>query len=99
MSPEQVKEREALVALYGEAVFFQAVELSGLALCLRALADGDMNAGQREWLHQQASLHLAKLLDPLVPAAYSAKLTECAKRIESAADMWMADELARARGL
>jgi len=33
LSPEQVRDREALIALYGEPVFNMAVELSGLAPC------------------------------------------------------------------
>lgn len=99
MTPEQVQEREALIAKYGQAVFEQAVELSGLALCMRALADPEMDAGQREWLYQQGSLHLAKLLNPLMSPQHSAQVTECSKRIESATDLWMADELERRHGL
>jgi hypothetical protein len=99
MTPEQVQEREALVARYGQAVFDQAVELSGLALCLRSLATDGLSPVQREWLYQQGSLHLAKLLTPLMSAEHSAKVTECSKRIETITETGVMDEIARRAGL
>lgn len=96
---EQLTLRRDLVAQYGELAFVQAIELSGLALCMRALAEADLNAGQRDWLYQQGSLHLAKLLEPLMSPEHSAKVTECSKRIEAANETWVNDEIEKREGL
>lgn len=96
---EQAQLREDLTAEYGEALYGQAVEFSGLALCLTALATDDMTTEERAEIYQQASLHLSALLAVLLPPGTSQKLTECAKRLDAATEIWMADEMARRAGL
>ena len=99
LTPEQRQERDALIAKYGASAFDQALELSGLALCMRALTDSSLNDEQREWLYQQGSVHIAKLLESLMTQAHAAKVTECSKRIESITELGVLDEDARLRGL
>jgi uncharacterized protein (DUF2384 family) len=44
-------------------------------------------------------IHLAELMDTAVPTAESAKIVECAKRIDAAVDLWMLDEREAREGL
>lgn len=99
MTPEQEKEKAEILAQYDEEVARQASELSGLALCLRSLSSDQLEQSKREWLYRQASLHLAQLLETLMTPAQSAKVTECAKKMEAALDTWMADNIERRDGL
>lgn len=99
MTQEQEKLQADLLAQYGEVIFKQASEFSGLSLCLVALAADELAPAQREHLYRQASLHLAQLLETLMPAAHSANVTECAKRMDAALDTWMADDIERREGL
>jgi len=99
MTPEQDKLQADMLAEYGEVIFKQASEFSGLSLCLVALAGEELTPTQREHLYRQASLHLAQLLETLLPPAVSAKITECAKRMDAALDIWMLDEIEKRDGL
>ena len=96
---EQAQLRRDLVTKYGERIFGQAVELSGLALCMAGLAADELTPQERKDLYEQGSLHLASLLAECFPDGTSAKVTECAKRLDAATDQWMADEAARRAGL
>lgn len=91
MTPEQEEERQAIVTQYGERVSLQAGELSGLRLCLMALSQREMEPDRRAWLYRQASVHLAQLLEQLMPHEHAAKVTECAQKMEAALEMWIAD--------
>ncbi len=99
MTPEQEQLRADLIAQYGETVFKQASELSGLAMCLVGLGADELKPEERARLYRQASLHLAQLLETVMPAEHSAKVTECAKRMDVALDLWMADEIEKREGL
>lgn len=94
---EQKKLRQDLITQYGEVVFRQAEEFSGLALCLTALAQGDLERDERIGLYRQASLHLGQLLETVMTSDHSARVSECAKRMDAALDMWMLDEVERRR--
>lgn len=91
MTPEQEQLRADLLAEYGEALVQQAIELSGLAMCLAGLAADELTSEERARLYRQASIHLGQLLSTSMPAAVSAKLTECALRFDAALDLWMLD--------
>jgi hypothetical protein len=99
MTHEQKKLQADLIAQYGEVIYKQAVELSGLSLCLVALAADELAAPQREHLYRQASMHLAQLLETLMAPAVTAKVSECAKRMDAALDTWMLDEIEKRDGL
>ncbi len=99
MTPEQEKLHADLVKKYGLLIVKQARHLSGLTLCLQALALDELDQEERRKSYERAGVHLAKLLETVMPAEYSAKVTECASRIDSATDLWMADEIEQRDGL
>lgn len=99
LTEEQEELHRQLVAQYGETIVKQAAELSGLALCLAGLAHDELAGAERARLYQQASLHLGQLLETMMPPAVSAKVAECAKRIDSAVDMAMFDAIEKRDGL
>lgn len=99
MTPEQQKLQADLIAEYGETVVRQAQELSGLSMCMVALGAEDLKPAERARAYQQASLHLGQLLETMMSVEMSAKVTQCAKRMDSALDVWMADEIERRDGL
>lgn len=99
MTDEQKQLPAALIAAYGEKVYAQAVELSGLSLCLVSLGSDVLTEAERARMYRQASLHVAQLLEAVMPAEHSAKVTECAKRIDSAVDMAALDAIEKRDGL
>ncbi len=99
MTPEQQKLEAELLAEYGETIFTQARELSGLRLCMVGLAVDELTTEQRQHLFQQASLHLGQLLETVMAPAVSAKVSECAKRMDAALDTWMLDMIEKRDGL
>lgn len=99
MTPEQEKLRADLVASYGLPLVEQARHLSGLKLCLQALALDELSAEEREKSYASAGMHLAQLIEMLMTPERSAQLTECAARLDSAIDLWMADEMEKRDGI
>lgn len=91
--------KQTLLAEYGETVVAQAAELSGLTTCLAALGADELKDEERERIFRQAALHLQQLVDTLMPASVSAKVTECAKRIDVAVDLAMLDDIEKRDGL
>lgn len=96
---EQRQLRAALIAEHGETIFQQAAELSGLTICLVALGADDLSPVERERAFHQAGHHLAKLLETVMPADVSAKVTDCARRLDSAIDMAVLDDIEQREGL
>lgn len=99
MTQEQKQLTVTLAAEYGPKVYAQAVELSGLSLCLVSLGADVLTAAERERMYRQASLHLAKLLETVMSPEHSARVTECAKRMDAALDTWMLDAIEMRDGL
>lgn len=99
MTPEQEKFHADLVASYGLPVVTQARHLSGLKLCLQALALDKLTEEERRKSYARAGAHLAHLVDLLMTEPQSRKLTECAALLDSAIDLWMADEIEQRDGL
>lgn len=99
MTAEQEQHHADLVKKYGQMIVRQARHLSGLTICLQALALDDLEGDERKESYARAGAHLAELLETMMSAEYSAKVTECASRIDSALELWMADELERKQGL
>lgn len=99
LTPEQRQLRVDLQAQYGDVVYAQAIELSGLSLCMLGLAADELSVEQRAHLYKQGSLHLAQLLETVMSAGHSAKVTECAKRMDAALDTWMLDDIEKRDGL
>lgn len=99
MTPEQEKLHADLVKKYGLLIVRQARHLSGLTFCLQALALEEIDAEERKKSYARAAAHLANLLETVMTAEYSAKVTECAARIDSAIDLWTADEIEQRDGL
>jgi hypothetical protein len=98
-TPEQQELRADLIAQYGELTFARALQLAGLQMCLIGLGADDLAFEERARLVRQAGIHLAELMDTAVPTAESAKIVECAKRIDAAVDLWMLDEREAREGL
>jgi hypothetical protein len=99
-TPEQQKLRADLIAQYGNAAFERALQLSGLQLCITGLGADHLSTKERERLVRQAGIHLAELIDDLMPSAFeSAKVVECARRIDAAIEVWMLDEVEQRDGL
>ena len=99
MTPEQEKLHADLVKQYGLLIVTQARHLSGLTLCLQALALDELSAEERKKSYARAGTHLGQLLETVMSAEYSAKVTECAGRIDAALDLWTADEIEQREGL
>lgn len=97
---EQRKLFSELQVLFGAKSLEQANHLSGLGLCLAALAgDEGLTKEQRRFVYQQASTHLAQLLETLLSPKESARVTECAKRLDAAIETWMLDDTEARDGL
>lgn len=99
MDAEQAKLRAELIERFGEQTFTRALEMSGIRCCLQALATDALSQTERAVAYTQASMHLAKLQASFITPAECAALTECAKRLDAAADMWALDEIEARDGL
>jgi hypothetical protein len=88
-----------VVAQYGVRIVDQARHLAGLALCMQALALDDLSEEERKKSYARASVHLWQLLETMMSMEYSAKVTECARRIDTATELWTADEIEARDGL
>jgi hypothetical protein len=99
MTPEQARVRADLIAKYGERIFTQALEMSGVRCCLQALACAVLTNEERETVYQRAAMHLARLHATFMNTEESAIFTECAKRIDSAVDLWTLDDIEAREGL
>lgn len=99
LTAEQAKFRDDLVKRFGQVTVTRAYELSGLSLALTALAQDELSVERRTRLYEMASLHLAELLGTMLTAQESAAVSDCAKRIDSAMDVWMADQIEARDGL
>jgi len=99
MTQEQDALRAELIERYGAMTFDRACQLSGLVNCMIALARDDLSKEERERAYTRAMTHYAKLQATFITAEQSAALTECAKRIDVAVDMWSLDDLERREGL
>lgn len=99
MTEEQDKLPAELIKQYGAPTLMQANELSALTLCLQALGTEQLTDEQREFVARQAGLHVAQLMGMLMSPEQSAKVVECAKRVDSALDTWMLDEIEKRDGL
>jgi hypothetical protein len=99
MTLEQQKLHDDLIAEYGETIVHQARHLSGLTTCMAALGAEELSKEERERAYRRAALHLGELLGTVLQPEVSAKVTECAERIDTAADLWMADEIEKRDGL
>jgi hypothetical protein len=96
---EQQKLRGELVARYGERTFTRALEMSGIRSCLQALATGALSDVERTAAYTMACMHLAKLQASFLNGEDSAEMTECARRIDSAMEVWTLDDLEQRDGL
>lgn len=98
-----VEQRQLFAELrerYGAATLERANHLSGLALCLVALASDDaLTKDQRKDTYKSASYHLSRLLSTMLSAEESAAVSECAKRLDAALDTWMLDDIEARDGL
>lgn len=105
MTPEQQKFHADLVVKYGAAIVAQARHLSGIKLNIQALAVDELSAEERAKAYIRAGSHLAELLELLMTylpkKAYEQrhKLTECSQVLDTAIDLWMADEIEQRDGL
>jgi hypothetical protein len=99
MTPEQAALREQLIQRYGELTFTRALEMSGIRCCLQALATDALSPTERVVAYTQASMHLAKLQATFITPQECAAVTECAKRLDSAVDMWALDDVEEREGL
>lgn len=96
---EQAKLHADLLAAYGPRVCHQAHELSGLTLCLVALATDELSGPERQQTYRLAGAHLARLLETCISTEESTKLGECAKRMDAAIALWVMDDLEEKQGL
>lgn len=96
---EQRQLHAELVRRYGEKTCQQAHQLFGLALCLVALSTDVLSAEERRKSYVMASAHLAQLLETLMTQAESAKVSECAKRMDAAIAAWVLDDIEARDGL
>jgi hypothetical protein len=96
---EQSQLRADLVRKYGEKTFERALEMSGIRQCLQALACDELSKEERQHAYVMASLHLAKLHASFVTLDESTALTECCRRLDSALDLWIADDIEQRDGL
>lgn len=96
---EQRQLHADLVQLYGTKVCQQAHQLSGVALCLVALGTDKLSAAERRDSYVNASAHLALLLESLMTPEESAKVSECAKRMDVAIALWVLDDIEARDGL
>lgn len=96
---EQSQLRAELIERYGMVTFTRALEMSGIRCCLQALATDVLTKAERQIAYARASMHLAKLQASFMTAAESGAITECAKRLDAALDMWTLDELEQRDGL
>ncbi len=96
---EQQKLRGELVARYGERTFTRALEMSGIRTCLQALATGKLSEVERLSAYTMASMHLAKLQASILTGEEAASMMECARRIDSAMEVWTLDDLEQRDGL
>lgn len=99
MTQEQEKFHAVLVEQYGLPIVTQARHLSGLTMCLQALAVDELSGEERKKSYIRAGMHLAQMLEMVMSAQQSAKVTECAGRIDAALDVWMVDEIEARDGL
>lgn len=97
--PEQTVLRTELITRFGERTFLRALEMSGIRNCLQALACDGLSKEERAEAYMRAGMHLARLQTMFITTADSAALTECARRIDSAIDMWSLDEIEARDGL
>lgn len=88
-----------LVERYGHATYSRALEMSGLKICLQALAVENLSAEERQQAFQRAGMHLSRLHASLFTQEESVRITECARVIDGAFDQWAADDVARKAGL
>lgn len=96
---EQQKLSAQLVAEYGETIVTQAASLSGLSLCIAALATDELSKEERATAYQRASQHLAELLETMLTPRLSAEVAACAKRMDEVSALWMADAIEAREGL
>jgi hypothetical protein len=99
MTPEQAQLREQLVRALWRADLHAALEMSGIRCCLQALATDALSPTERTVAYTQASMHLAKLQASFITPQECAALTECAKCLDSAVDMWALDDVEAREGL
>lgn len=99
MTDEQARFSADLVAEYGETIVTQAASLSGLSLCIAALATDELSKEERATAYQRASQHLAELLETMLSPRLSAEVAACAKRMDEVSALWMADAIEAREGL
>lgn len=101
--PTAESERAALqaqlVAKYGEQLFNRACDFSNLRLLMVALATDEMTPAERKDAFEHATTHLSALIASLMGRVEMAKLIACAERIDSAVDVWVADDIEARDGL
>jgi len=96
---EQAALRAELIERFGERTFQCALEMSGIRSCLQALATGALSEVERLSAYAMASMHLAKLQASLLTGEEAAAMMECARRIDSAMEVWTLDEIEARDGL
>jgi hypothetical protein len=96
---EQQRLRAELIERYGEVTYKRALEMSGLRCCLQALARDQLSVDERVLAYRRANMHFAQLQASFMTLEQSAQITECAKRLDSAIDMWTLDEIEEREGL
>ena len=96
---EQAALRAELIGRFGERTFQRALEMSGIRNCLQALAVDGLSKAERQMAYERAGMHFARLQSMFVSSEESAALTECARRIDNAIDMWSFDEIEVRDGL
>lgn len=93
---EQIELARRLMAQYGPAIFRAAGELAMLTNSINALASDALSPEERQEARMRANLHVARLFDHFVPRVEdAAKIVECARRMDSAVDQWLIDELTK----
>lgn len=99
MTQEQDALREELIKRYGEVTFTRALEMSGVRNCLQALACDELTKEERAEAYTRAGMHVARWQATYMTPGESAALTECARRIDAALDLWALDDLEQREGL
>ena len=96
---EQTALRAELIRRFGERTFQRALEMSGIRICLQALATDALSEIERKTAYMMAGVHLANLQTSFLNGEDSAAMTECARRLDAAMDMWSLDEIEARDGL
>lgn len=93
---EQAALRDQLVREYGLHAFAVACQLAGVKNALSGILESDaaLTLEERTEIYEAASLHLALLMQLLMPDPELSKhVAACAARLDSAVDQWTIDDI------